>query len=72
MEYSVAIAQKNYLRGVDEGVNKGVSRGILQGIDEGQNKLVKAIELLRAGKTTEEIAKTGIDQKTIDLAVAIK
>ena len=58
--YSVGIAQKNYLRGIDKGKN------------EGQNELVKAVELLRAGKTPEEVAKTGIDQKTIDLAVAIK
>ena len=40
--------------------------------EESQNELVKAIELLRAGKSSEEIAKTGIDQKTIDLALAIK
>ena len=63
-DYSVGIARKNYLKGIDEGIN--------QGKEDGQNDLIKAISMLRDGKSRDEIIKSGIDEHTIDLAQAVK
>ncbi len=46
--------------------------GIKEGEETGQNKLVKAVELLRNGVDKEEILKQGIDVKTIELAEGIR
>ena len=51
--------------------NEGFEDGVAQGRSEGQSDLVKAVELLRQGKTAEELVKSGIDKKTVELAVAI-
>ena len=67
-DYSVGIARKNYLKGIDE----GISQGINQGKEDGQNDLIKAISMLRDGKSRDEIIKSGIDVHTIDLAQAVK
>lgn len=47
---------------------EGIQQGIQQGIDDGQNVLVKAIQMLKEGKTDEEILSSGVDQHTLDLA----
>ena len=50
----------------------GIDVGRREGRSEGQNELVKAVEMLRQGKTADEIVELGIDRKTVELAVAIK
>ena len=50
----------------------GIKEGISQGVETGQNKLVKAVELLREGVDKEDILKQGIDIKTIELAEGIR
>ena len=44
----------------------------MEGRSEGQNDLVKAIHLLREGKTDDEILAEGIDEKTLTLAKTIR
>ena len=39
---------------------------------EGQNLLVKTIQLLRDGYTEKELLDQGIDKQTIDLAMTVK
>ena len=46
----------------------GIQDGIQQGIDKGQNMLVKAIQMLKEGKSDKEILSAEIDQHTLDLA----
>ena len=58
--------------GIEEGFSQGISQGISQGEESGQNKLVKAVELLREGMDKEDILKQGIDIKTIELAEGIR
>ncbi len=50
----------------------GIEEGFSQGEESGQNKLVKAVELLREGMDKEDILKKGIDIKTIELAEGIR
>jgi len=38
----------------------------------GQNDLVKAIQLLRDGKSDTEVLQSGIDEKTLALAKTIR
>jgi len=40
--------------------------------EDRQNDLIKAISMLRDGKSRDEIIKSGIDEHTIDLAQAVK
>lgn len=43
-----------------------------EGRAEGQNLLVKTVQMLRDGQTEKELLDQGIDKHTIDLAMAIK
>ena len=52
--------------------NKGPLEGIQEGRNEGQNDLVKAIQLLRDGKSDTEVLQSGIDEKTLALAKTIR
>ena len=57
--------------GYEDGIAHGKELGRSEGREEERYELMKAIELLRQGKTPEELAKSGIDQKTVDLATTI-
>lgn len=46
--------------------------GEARGRKEGQNLLVKAVQLLHDGHTEQELLDQGIDKQTIDLAMTIK
>ena len=69
------IRNEGYEDGIAQGKKLGRREGLKQGRTEGREEeryeLMKAIELLRQGKTPEELAKSGIDQKTVDLATTI-
>lgn len=52
--------------------NMGRQEGFQEGRQEGQNILVDAVNRLRRGETPEQIVASGIDQKTVDLALTIK
>ena len=52
--------------------NKGRLEGIQEGRNEGQNDLVKAIQLLRDGKSDTEVLQSGTDEKTLALAKTIR
>ena len=67
-DYSIGIARKHFLQGVADGEKRGEKRGI----EEGQNQLVDAIQRLRAGETREELIASGIDERTVELASAVK
>ena len=63
-DYSIGIAKKHFLQGIADGEIKG--------IEEGQSKLVDAIQRLREGESREEIIASGIDEHTVGLAEAVK
>ncbi len=52
----------------DAGRREGRQEGRREGIDEGQNALVKAIQMLKDGKSDQEILDAGIEMKTLELA----
>lgn len=56
----------------NKGRLEGLLAGRMEGRSEGQNDLVKAIQLLREGKTGDEILAEGIDEKTLTLAKTIR
>ncbi len=56
------------LRIRDEGRAEGWNEGRNEGRNEERSMLVKAIQLLKAGKTEQEILDAGIDQETIEVA----
>ena len=58
--YSVGIARKNFLKGLSDGEEKG------------QNILVNVIQRLRNGESREDIIKSGVNEKTVDLAEEVK
>ena len=60
------------IRAHDDGVALGRREGRSEGREEERSELVKAVEMLRQGKTADEIVELGIDRKTVELAVAIK
>lgn len=43
-----------------------------EGHEEGQSILVDAVKRLRAGETPEQLMKSGVDEKTVNLAMTIK
>lgn len=51
---------------------RGRLEGLREGRLEGQNDLVKAIQLLRDGKSDTEVLQSGIDEKTLALAKTIR
>lgn len=51
---------------------KARSEGRREGYSEGQNELIRAVELLRQGKNDDEIISSGIARDTLKLAYAIK
>ena len=55
-DYSVGIARKSFL----------------EGAEKGQNILVDVIQRLRNGESREDIIKSGVDEKTVDLAEGVK
>ena len=63
-DYSVGIARKNFLKGLSNGEEKG--------IEKGQNILVNVIQRLRNGESREDIIKSGVNEKTVDLAEEVK
>ena len=48
----------------EEGLEQGVQKGIQQGVDLFEN----VIRRLRSGETSEDILKSGVDERTIELA----
>ena len=67
-DYSVGIARKNFLKGLSDGEEKGIEKGI----EKGQNILVNVIQRLRNGESREDIIKSGVNEKTVDLAEEVK
>ena len=51
---------------------RGMEKGLEKGIEKGQNLLVEAVQRLRSGETPEEIEKSGVDKKTVELAQTIR
>ncbi len=48
----------------EEGLEQGVQQGIKQGVDLFEN----VIKRLRSGESSEDILKSGVDERTIELA----
>lgn len=55
-----------------EGRVEGLVEGRVEGREEGQDLLVKAVALIRTGKTTDDLLSLGYDRRTVDLAFSIK
>ena len=51
---------------------EGIQQGMQRGRKETENALVKAVQLLKEGKTDTEILSEGLDQHTLDLAKACR
>lgn len=66
------LENRGRMEGLREGRNEGLLEGRLVGRSEGQNDLVKAIQLLRDGKSDTEVLQSGIDEKTLALAKTIR
>ena len=66
------VAERLENKGRTEGRLEGLLAGRMEGLSEGQDDLVKAIQLLREGKTGEEIMADGIDEKTLSLAQTVR
>ena len=66
------LENRGRMEGLRERRNEGLLEGRLVGRSEGQNDLVKAIQLLRDGKSDTEVLQTGIDEKTLALAKTIR
>ena len=65
---SAVIFEKGQVQGIEIGLEKGRA----EGREEERNEIVEAIQLVRSGKSKEEILAAGIDEKTVDLAFVIK
>ena len=70
--YATAMENKGIEKGIKEGIKEGIKKGIKEGRASGQNDLVEAINRLRQGESREEILAMGIDEHTVDLAMAVK
>ncbi len=53
-------------------LRRGIAEGRAEGKSEGQNLLVSVVQRLRAGQAPEEIIKSGVDEKTVELALTIR
>ncbi len=47
---------------------EGLEQGVQQGIQKGVELLDDVIKRLRSGEATEDIMKSGVDKRTIELA----
>lgn len=61
--------EKSFIDGIRA---EGRAEGRVEGITAGMNQLADAVKRLRSGETPEQLKDSGFDQKTIDLAQAIK
>ncbi len=55
-----------------KGLSDGEEKGIEKGIEKGQNILVNVIQRLRNGESREDIIKSGVNEKIVDLAEEVK
>ncbi len=55
-------------QGVRQGIQQGVRQGIQQGVRQGIDLLDGVIQRLRSGESSEDIMKSGVDKRTIELA----
>lgn len=65
--------QEKYMKQVrEEWMAEGIEQGVEQGIVQGQNELVTAIRMLKAGNPDSDILENGVSRQTLDLAKTIK
>lgn len=57
---------------INEGLEKGRTEGRQEGRREGENILVDTVMRLRNGESPEQIVASGVEQRTVDLALTIK
>ena len=53
-------------------LRRGIAEGRTEGTSEGQNLLVSVVQRLRSGETPEKIINSGVDEKTVELALTIR
>lgn len=74
--YAQKIIDKNVREGIQkdflQGFLQGFQQGLQQGKIEGQTLLVKAVNLLKNGKTEDDLRNAGFDDYTINLALTLK
>lgn len=74
--YAQKITDKNVREGIQkdflQGFLQGFQQGLQQGKIEGQTLLVKAVNLLKNGKTEDDLRNAGFDDYTINLALTLK
>ncbi len=52
----------------EEGLERGLEQGMQQGLEQGADVLAGVIDRMRNGETAENLLKTGVSRKVIDLA----
>ncbi len=48
------------------------NKGIEKGVERGQSELVEVINRLRSGESSADIIASGVDERTVNLALAVK
>lgn len=65
---SVGIEEK----GIKKGIEKGIAQGIIEGKQKERNDLLKISDLLRGGKTGDELIRMGFDKDSVELALCLR
>lgn len=59
--------------GIEEkGIEKGIAQGIIEGKQKERNDLLKISDLLRGGKTGDELIQMGFDKDSVELALCLR
>lgn len=59
--------------GIEEkGIEKGIAQGIIEGKQKERNDLLKISDLLRGGKTGDELIRMGFDKDSVELALCLR
>lgn len=69
---SAGIEEKGIKIGIEKGIEKGIAQGIIEGKQKERNDLLKISDLLRGGKTGDELIRMGFDKDSIELALCLR
>ena len=58
--------------GIAEGIAKGIAEGIAEGKQKERNALLEISNLLKEGKTGDELIQMGFDKDSVELALCLR
>lgn len=66
------IRAEGIAEGIAEGMAKGMAKGMAEGKQKERNTLMEISDLLRKGKTGDELIQMGFNKDSVELALCLR